>query len=150
PLEVTTRCLTAGDTMRSSILLAIALACSLVLAQTTPCCADGPLDELLARIPSQANTILVLDVPALHKSPLGVRNNWSKRHEQSFAGGVASIPPSAQRVVGAAQLNTTTLSPTWETVILELPKPISDEQVARAVSGSMDKVAGQTIVLGRN
>jgi hypothetical protein len=31
-----------------------------------------------------------------------------------------------------------------------LPKPVSDEQIARAVSGAMDKVAGQTIVLGRN
>src|SRR5262249_38742874 len=37
-----------------------------------------------------------------------------------------------------------------EAVIGELPKPVSDEQIARAVSGTMDKVAGQTIVLGRN
>jgi hypothetical protein len=136
--------------MRWSISLSMALACSLAPLQNNCCCADDSLDEMLARIPAQANRILVIDVPGLHKSPLGVRENWAKRHERNFGQGVVSIPPSAQRVVGAAQLNTTTLNPVWESILLESPKPVSDEQLVRAVSGAMDKVSGQSIVLGRN
>jgi hypothetical protein len=140
----------SGDTMRWSIYLSVVLACSLALLQNNCCHADDSLDELLARIPAQANTILVIDVPALQKSPLGLRENWAKRHERNFGQGIVSIPPSALRVVGAAQLNTATLSPTWESILLESPKPVSEEQLARAVSGAMDKVSGQSIVLGRN
>jgi hypothetical protein len=136
--------------MRAAIVLSIALVGSIALLQNTPCRADASLDEMLARIPAHANTVLVIDVPALHKSPLGLRENWAKRHERNFAEGVATIPPSAERVVGAAQLDLTTLSPVWESVLLESPKPVSDEQLARAVSGATDKVSGQTIMLGRN
>jgi hypothetical protein len=136
--------------MRHAIIVCTTLACCYALLQIAPCRADGSLDDLLARIPAQANTILVIDVPSLHKCPLGLRENWTKRHEANFAEGIVSIPPSAQRVVGAAQLNTTTLSPVWESIILESPKPVSDEQLARALSGTTDKISGQTIVLARN
>jgi hypothetical protein len=136
--------------MRPSLSLAFALACSVALWQSTPCYAEGSLDDLLARIPAQANTILVLDVPALHKSPLGVRENWAKRHERNFGEGIVSIPPAVQRVVSGAQLNPSTLSSAWECTLWESPKPISDEQLARALSGAADKVSGQTIILGRN
>src|SRR5262249_51260709 len=136
--------------MRRSIPLAIAVVSLLALMQDQPCRADGPLDALLARVPAQANTILVIDVPALHKSPLGLRENWSKKHERNYTEGVASIPPSAERVIAAGQLNPTTLNSAWESVLIESPKSISEEQLARAVSGAPDKIAGQSIVLGRN
>ncbi|HMF12846.1 MAG TPA: hypothetical protein VKE94_11085 [Gemmataceae bacterium] len=136
--------------MRPSIWHLMTLAGLLVFSQCRQSRAEGPLDELLARVPAQANTILIIDVPALHESPLGVRENWRKRHEGTYAEGVSSIPPSAQRVVSAAQLNTTTLQPVWEAVILDSPKPVTEEQLVRRLSGSKDKVSGQTIVLGRN
>jgi hypothetical protein len=136
--------------MRRLLLLLIPLASLIAFLYPMPCRADSSLDELLARIPSQANTILVIDVPGLHQSPLGLRQNWAKRHERNFGEGVVSIPPSVLRVVAAAQLNTATLDSAWERVLLESPKPISSEQLAQALAGQTDQVAGQSIVLGRN
>lgn len=59
--------------MRRAILLVILLVGFVAVSSGTICRADGSLDDMLTRIPAHANTILVIDVPALHKSPLGVR-----------------------------------------------------------------------------
>src|SRR5438128_444025 len=98
-----------GVNMRTSIAAAIGFLLFLITFHGAPPATAGSLDDLLIRVPDQANALLVVDVPALHKSRMGVRENWAKRHERQFMAGVASIPPSVQRVVLAAEVNPSTL-----------------------------------------
>ena len=77
----------------------------LCLLAVSPSQAAGPYDDLLKWIPEQANTLLLIDVYELHKSPLGKQENWAKTHKRTSLGSLSSMSPSITKVVMAAQIN---------------------------------------------
>ena len=85
------------------------LLCLLVVAQSP---AAGPYDDLLKWIPEQANTLLLMDIYELHKSPMGKQEDWAKKHTRTILGS-SSMSPKISKVVVAAQLNPSTLNYTW-------------------------------------
>src|SRR5437762_13817437 len=63
--------------------LLTALLCLLAVTQSP---AAGPYDDLLKWIPDQANTLLLMDIYELHKSPLGKQEDWAKKHTRTSLG----------------------------------------------------------------
>ena len=120
------------------------LLCLLAVSQSQ---AEGPYDDLLKWIPEQANTLLLIDVYELHKSPLGKQENWAKTHKRTTLGSLSSMSPSITKVVMAAQINPSTLHNTWEAGVIQLDQGIKEKELARVVSGTMDSVGGKPIVL---
>src|SRR5947209_8348522 len=119
---------------------------ALLLVPATGLAAD-PFQEILKDIPDNANALLLIDVQAIHQSPLGVKENWGKDHEQNYLSGATSIPPSVNRMAVAAQFNPTALESAWKIGLFELRDNITLEQLARTQNGSLDQVAGQQVVL---
>jgi hypothetical protein len=108
--------------------------------------AAGPYDDLLQWIPQDANTLLLMDVKALHKSPLGKQEDWAKKHTRVHLG-MSSMSPTMTKVVVAAQLNPSTLDYTWEAGVFQLDTSIKQKDLSRLVSGSPDSVGGKSVVL---
>src|SRR5438132_242306 len=76
-------------------------------------------DDLLKRLPSQSNLLVVIDIASIHESPVGVKEEWKKQHENDYVGGTARIPPTAKKFVVGAQLNPAALNLTWAIGLLE-------------------------------
>ena len=119
------------------------LLCLLVVAQSP---AAGPYDDLLKWIPEQANTLLLMDIYELHKSPMGKQEDWAKKHTRTILGS-SSMSPKISKVVVAAQLNPSTLNYTWQAGVFQLDLSIKQKELSRLVSGTPDSVAGKPIVL---
>src|SRR5207248_1393259 len=109
-----------------------------------------PFNDLLKRVPEQANAVLLLDPQAANNSPLGKREDWAKKHRQNFLGGLAGAAPTVTRALVAAQVNLATLQNTWEVALVQLQQPQQQADLVRAVSGQQDSLAGQPVVLSPN
>src|SRR5262245_18504535 len=114
----------------------------------TPGLAWGQFADLLKRVPSDANGILLIDAQAIQSSPIGRKENWTARHKQDYLAGVGAIPPNVKQIVIAAQVNTTTLHDNWKISIAKLNQEVTLGQLTTDHPGSLDNVAGQAVVLG--
>ena len=63
----------------------------------------GPFDEALRLVPDSANVLVLVDVKAVHASPVGQREDWAEKTKQRYrsAGGV--MAPGSERVLIAGQ-----------------------------------------------
>ncbi len=107
--------------------------------------AARPWDDLLRRVPESANAIFLIDVKGMHESPLGVKENWAKKHEAEFLAGTMQIPPKATHVVLSAQLNER-LRPVWEIGVGMMSVDIDMATVAKREQSSVVNVAGHRYV----
>ena len=64
-----------------------------------------PADELMRRVPPSANALLVIDAKALETTPLAVQQGWKQKLEAANAARPLMLPPEADRIVVAAQLD---------------------------------------------
>jgi hypothetical protein len=109
--------------------------------------ANDSFADLLKRVPSQANAVLVVDVPALHDSPAGKKEGWAKKHQEDYLAHVARIPPVVQRFLIAAQVNPSTLETEWRVGLFAARAPVVPSLIAQKVGGTVDEVGGQSVVV---
>jgi hypothetical protein len=109
--------------------------------------AASPFDDLLRRVPDQANAVLLLGIQAALKSPLGIKENWAQKHRLTFLGGLSGAAPGVVRMAVGAQLNPGTLQNTWEVALIQLERPTKASELVRVVSGAPDSMVGQQVVL---
>ena len=55
--------------------------------------------RLISRIPNDANTLILLDVDAIFRSPKAVTEQWRESYADNFAATPLIIPPNAKRFV---------------------------------------------------
>src|SRR5262245_41714679 len=125
----------------SAVLLSAALA--------SPGQAGESFAELTRRVPAQANAILLIDVDAIHQSPLAAKESWAKNHEHVTLSGVGSLPPGVERVVLAGLINPTTLDHVWKVGVAATRTTVTPGQITRAEGGTLDTVAGHAAILSR-
>jgi hypothetical protein len=102
-------------------------------------------EQLLNRVPNDANTLIVIDVDRLFSSPLAVQGKWRDKHADDFSQGRVFVPPQAQRMLLAGRMEVEQLDYTWQLALMDLEKPLSIETLARKEKGYTDSVAGQTV-----
>jgi hypothetical protein len=125
----------------------LTLALLTCLFPLSPCLAADSFQELLTKVPENANAIILIDVQALQKCPLGVRENWAKKHESQYLGGATHIPPTAARAVLAAQLNPSTLRNDWQLGLVQLQQDVSMPKLAGSQGGDVEMLSGKPVVL---
>ncbi|QDT42119.1 hypothetical protein Pan241w_22000 [Gimesia alba] len=100
-------------------------------------------NDLLNRIPSSANAIVVIDVTDMHASALARKEGWQKKHEAAYVERPLYLPPEADKIVIAAQLNfANDLEQNWELAVMDLKEPIPMRSIARAEGGYVDSING--------
>ncbi len=115
---------------------------------STLCRADSN-DELLARIPEQANILAFIDNTGLENSPLGVKLKWAENYQKSAVGGLFGGPPHLTRLVLATQIDHHTLQNQWEIGVAELGHgySITNKALVASTGGTRDSVGGHEVTL---
>jgi hypothetical protein len=131
--------------MKRPLFLAVAASACLCLC-AAPVWAD-PANQLLSRIPAQANVVLTMDVQAVQKSPLAQKEKWAERHGQSSLCDFMATSPLVSRLVVASQLDPATLDNVWEVAVVALERPVYQKEIVQLVTGSPEEVGGQPAVL---
>jgi hypothetical protein len=126
--------------LMGAIVLAVALA---GLANNIAIAQYG---NLIARVPSGANAIVILDVQKLLNSPLGKTQNWRGNQEKMAESGVSMVPASAQHFVLASQMDLEFMQPVWEVAVAELSYDVSMPRVAARWGGEIDRVENRNVV----
>jgi len=103
-------------------------------------------DELLAKIPASANAVALLDAQRLFTSPIGVREGWKDKYEQSFAAGLVTMSPDTQRLVLGAEFDYEFMKPKWEAAVADFGKPRSAVDIAHAAKGTLEKIGDTSVV----
>lgn len=116
--------------------------CGLLLTVVTATAAQAQFQDLACKIPSDANSVVVINVQKIHASPIARQSNSLQQHEKEYAAGLTAIPPSAKRVIAAAQMDLEYLKPIWEVVLAELSDPINTADAVKRANGKLDSVAG--------
>jgi len=112
---------------------------------TTMLCTAGAseFDKLTEKIPRGANAIMLIDVDAALASPIAKANSWQSRIQVGGADRPLYLPPEADKVVVAAQLDEVRgFTRTWEVAMMGLKEPMPISLVARAEGGYADTVNG--------
>ena len=100
-------------------------------------------DDLLKRIPSSANSLVAIDVTAMHASALARKDGWLKKHEAAYVERPIFLPPEANKIILAAQVNMSNgLSENWELAVMDMKEPIPMRSIARAEGGYVDSING--------
>ena len=114
----------------------------------SPVTKASDFDDLLKRLPSQSNVLVVMDIASILESPVGVKEGWKQQHENDYVGGIARIPPTAKKLVVGAQLNPAKLDLTWAIGLLENNADINMVQIAKNVRGQLDQISQHQVVAG--
>jgi hypothetical protein len=97
-------------------------------------------EELLQRLPADANALVVLNVEKVKQSPLAQREGWHEKHLKAFAAAPLLLPPSAQRFVLGSHLDLETMTPTWEVAVMEVSTNPSVDEIAGRTGGTIDRL----------
>ncbi len=124
----------------------LAMAALLITMAIYPRTSSAQFRELVDRVPSSANAIVILNMEKAKASPLGIKLGWSKRIEDAFVAGLSRVPPQATRAVLASQLDFESMEPTWEAAIADLAVSPSIDQILQRRGGTSDAIEGLSAV----
>ena len=109
-----------------------------VVASATRCSAQ--FAELSARVPDGANTIFLIDVNPIIRSPFATRQGWSTRQEAMYEAGFLMLLPEASQMLAATKLDFEAMRPVWEVVLMNLNRGPSMSKLAERYNGMVDKL----------
>lgn len=100
--------------------------------------------ELAARVPSGANTIILLDIDKMMASPIAKKENWRGERENAAAAGLTILPPSAKSFVMAAKMDLEFMQPIWSVSLATVNYEASMPEVAAKWQGEVDTISGRS------
>ena len=119
------------------LLVSLALAVPAADAQT-------PFQGMRYRIPSDANTLVLINAEKMFNAPIADRERWSARRKAAFEAGLIALPPDASEVILAARSDHEFGKSIWEVALMRLAGERSVSTVAQRFGGSMDNLEGRT------
>lgn len=102
---------------------------------------------LAARVPNDANAIVIFNVDKVLASPIAQREKWKEQRGNAAAAGLTVLPPSASHFIMSSKLDLEYMQPIWEVALAKLKDEPSMPKVAAKWGGKMDRVEGRTAVL---
>ncbi len=98
--------------------------------------------QLIRHVPESANALVLVNAEKLFASPVAMAEEWQKNRADRFKAGLTSVPPTADKMVIASQLDLEYMQPHWQFALVESQKPTLLATVAREFGGVLDKVVG--------
>jgi hypothetical protein len=99
--------------------------------------------NLSQRLPSHANTIVMVNVEKIMASPIAQREGWRENHERHHEAGLTIVPPACDRFLLASNMDLEFFQTTWESAIAEVHYEPSIPDIAVNHGGSVDEVEGR-------
>jgi hypothetical protein len=119
----------------------------LVALLAIPLAAHGDdLTELLNRVPADMNTVAVINVRAINRTPRAVKEQWRENSETKFLAGAITVPPSVTVVVLGADLHP---GPGGDRSVALFPvaRSLNSTAIAGRENGVVQTVGDLTLVL---
>jgi hypothetical protein len=105
-------------------------------------------ESLAARIPREANALVLIDVEQTLKSPLAQKQGWSAKLQTAYVNRPVFLPPEAKKLaLGAALQPADEFNPAWEVAVMELAEPAGVSAIARAEAGYLDDINGVQVAV---
>ena len=124
---------------RSLLCAACVFVAAFVLDCPKPVAAQ--FDDLLRRIPGSANSLVLIDVDGLYRSPMAMQKGWKEKVATKWDQVPILLPPEAKRFVLASHLDPVNqLKSDWEIAVIDLAEPLSLNSIARAEGGYVDSI----------
>jgi hypothetical protein len=131
--------------------LSLALAVVVVTNCETSARAADPIDDLIAKVPDQANALVAIDLKGLHASPLAQRENWGQKHQLDILSGSLPFPASAELALLASHLEPGTLRSTWTLGMVRGNQQLNLADLAKQERGETQTLADVSAVFtGKN
>lgn len=103
--------------------------------------------DLLSRVPSSANALVIVDIQGLIKSQRGMREGWSRKHQSEYLEGAVMVPPSVDKVVFASELGGH--GGGWVVGVMPSQRQLDMQQLAKNEKSEVEMVSGVASVQSR-
>lgn len=123
------------------------LTLALTVIGMAPARAQTPPAELMKYIPQIVNTVGVVNVQSLLKTPRAQREGWAKRHHTEYLAGAIPINPSIERLLLATEFVPHNPGHGGGFAIAPLDQPFDPDKMAKTRGGKIVEVAGQKAVM---
>src|SRR5262245_15403481 len=104
------------------------------------------LSDLLLRVPGDMNTVAVINVREINKTPRAVKEKWRDNHETEFLAGAAAVPPWVTVVVVGADLHPG-MAGDRSVALIPVDSSLNSTSIARRENGVVQTVDDLTLVL---
>jgi hypothetical protein len=120
----------------------VAVCCGAILPARAAVAAES-FDALAARVPADANVLVLIDVEQTLAAPLAQKQGWSRKLETAYVDRPVYLPPEARKLVLAASLRPNQdFNSDWEVAVIDLAEPVAVRAIARSESGYLDEING--------
>lgn len=97
-------------------------------------------------LPPGANTLGIIRVDEILKSPRAVREKWGEDYENRFLGGADIVPPWITTVVRASHANPQLGTRNWLGAVLQSSRPVDLPRIAEREESTVTKVGERSMV----
>jgi hypothetical protein len=104
------------------------------------------LTELLNRVPGDMNTVAVVNVREINKTPRAVKEKWRENHETEYLAGAIAVPPWASVVVIGADLHAGAAGGR-SVALIPVDYSVNSNTLAKQENGEVQTVDDLTLVL---
>lgn len=112
-----------------------------------PTASADDLADLFNRVPAAMNTVAVLNVREINKSPRAVKEKWQENHETEYLAGAAAVSPWTTVVVIGADLHPRALGQGRSVALIPVGYSVDSSTIAKRETGSVQSVGDLTLVL---
>ncbi len=98
-------------------------------------------EELLLRVPADANTLVLIDAEKIMKSELAEKEGWKEKYATAYVDMPLMLPPNASRLVLAASIDLSSWTPSWEAAAMDVSQTPAIVEIAKSEKGHLDTLA---------
>ena len=107
----------------------------------------GPFEGQIRLAPESTNLMVLVNVQALHNTPLAKSEDWHAKIKDAFLAGHALVPPTADRLVMVAEVDPLdTLRPIWDLSIIDLYKAPDVLGFAKQEQATIEHLDGHRLI----
>jgi hypothetical protein len=112
-----------------------------------PVARAGPSDDILKNAPANTNAVVLIDVKKAFASGVAKKAKWEDDAKASGYGGLGFVPPGAERIAIAGEVNFTTMTRDFQVGFVQMRDVPSFKALAAREGGLVDEIAGRAAVV---
>ncbi len=101
---------------------------------------SAQFDELIGHVPETANALVLVNAQKLFASPVAQQQNWQADRAKRFEGGLTGLPPKADLLVLAYDIDVEQMHANWEIAVAKMQADVSVASLAQQYKAIEDQI----------